>query len=133
MTEYSAPYHLLGLISMTPTLWVFLFAQLAILLFAAVLCLCRATTPLGSKRLVLASSVALVLSVGVSAVTLLAGFLESFAAHGPANEKAAQLASGILTVMNGLIMAVPFTVACSLPLWIQHKRRPVSAPAPRSL
>jgi hypothetical protein len=102
------PYHLLGLISMTPALWVFLFAQLAILVSAVALCVFRVTTPVASGRLVLGNIVALVLSVVVSALTVLAGFLESFGANGPDNEKAAQLASGILTVMNGFLMAVPF-------------------------
>jgi hypothetical protein len=104
------PYHLLGLISMTPALWVFLFAQVAMLLFALALCVVRVTTAVASGRLVLGNTVALVLSVVVSVLTVLAGFLQSFAASGPDNEKAAQLASGILTVMNGLLMAVPFAV-----------------------
>jgi hypothetical protein len=118
------PYHLLGLISMTPALWVFLFAQLAILLFAVTLCSLRATNP---GRLVFGNKITLVLSLVVSALTVLAGFLESFAAHGPDNEKAAQLASGILTVMNGFLMAVPFTVAAGVLLGIQLSRSPRQA------
>jgi hypothetical protein len=104
------PYHLLGLVSMTPALWVFLFAQLAILVLALALCVLRVTTLVASGRLVLGNSIALGLSVVVSALTVLAGFLESFSADGPDNEKAAELASGILTVMNGVLMAVPFAV-----------------------
>jgi hypothetical protein len=126
------PYHLLGLISMTPALWVFLFAQLTILVLAVALCFPRATTPMASKRLVRGNSGALLLSIVVSALTVLAGFYESFAAAGPAREKAAQLASGILTVMNGIIMAVPFAAAFGALLGLQlsrQRRQPAGAPS----
>jgi hypothetical protein len=117
------PYQLFGFISMTPTLWVFLVAQLTIVVFALLLCFLSATTAGGSRRLVLGNTIALITSIVVSVFTVLAGFLESFAAHGPDNEKAAQLASGILTVMNGFLMAVPFAVILGLVLSFQVTRR----------
>lgn len=108
---------------MTPALWVFLFAQLTLFLLAGVLCFLPATTRDTSKRLVLGNASTLILSVVVSALTVLAGFIESFAADGPDSEKAAQLASGILTVMNGIILAVPFTFAFGILLWLQLSRQ----------
>jgi hypothetical protein len=123
VTEHDMPYYLFGLILMTPALWMFLFAQLVLLLLAVALCFLRATTARTSKRLVLGNITALILSVVVSALTVLAGYLESFAADGPDIEKAAQLASGILTVMNGLVMAIPFVFALGALLGLQLSRR----------
>jgi hypothetical protein len=81
------PYHLLGLISMTPALWVFLFAPLAILLSAVTLCFLRATTPIAASRLVLGNTITLILSLIVSALTVLAGFLESLQPTAPTTRR----------------------------------------------
>jgi hypothetical protein len=108
---------------MTPALWVLLLVQLIIVVSAAVLCFLPVESPRASRRLVLGNTVALVLSFAASGLTILSGFGESFAADGPASEKAAQLASGLTTIMNGFILAVPFAAISGALLVLQCMRR----------
>jgi hypothetical protein len=108
---------------MTPALWVLLLVQLVIVVLAAVLCFLPVESARASRRLVLGNTVALVLSFAASGMTILSGFGESFAAEGPASEKAAQLATGITTVMNGFILAVPFAAISCVLLVLQCTRR----------
>jgi hypothetical protein len=108
VSQDRAPYHLLGLISMTPALWVFLVVQLVIVIFAGALSFVSAKTDRAARRLVMGHKVAFIMSLGASALTVVAGFVEAYAADGPPSQKAAQLASGLLTVMNGTLMAIFF-------------------------
>ena len=119
----SSPDRLFGVISMTPALWSFLFVQLFIMLVALALCFVPMRTPLAAKRLLRLGTGALVVSVVVPALTYAYGFLLSFAAEGPPDVRAAQLATAILTMIHVRWMWIPFAVVIGISLKIQETRR----------
>jgi hypothetical protein len=117
------PDQLFGVISMTPALWSFVFVQLFIAIVAFALCVLPMRTPRAAKWLSRAGTGALFLSVAVSALTYASGLLLSFAAEGPPDVRAAQLATGILTMMHARWMWVPFAIAIGISLKLQELRR----------
>lgn len=120
----SEPYHLFGLFSMTPTLWVFFGVQVALTLAAFVLCLLPLRSAINAKRCVAGNTVALALSLVTSVLTVGAGYVESFAAESPEySVRARQLALGITTMMNGKLLGGVFAIAMGALLMLQTARR----------
>jgi len=122
----SAPpvFHLFGFITMTPALWTFFVAQTALLLVALRLCLVPVKTARRGRRLVIANTLAVPLTFAISALSYVAGMVESFADidHLPPSERAAALASGISTTMNVMWLWFPFAVILGVLLAVQVAR-----------
>ena len=108
---------------MTSALWSCLFLQLFITLVAFALCVWPMRTQVAARWLSRAGTGALVSAIAVSVLTYVSGLLLSFAAEGPPDVRAAQLATGILTMMHARWMWVPFAVAIGVSLKIQERRR----------
>jgi hypothetical protein len=122
MSERDLPFHLFGLISMTSALWMMLFAQLMLVVAAAAFCFMVPRSALVAKRLTLGNTVVLVASMGLSLLVVASGYVQTFAATGDDSERAATLATGITTVLNGILLAVPFAIVCGALLMVRVAR-----------
>lgn len=126
MSLASPVYHLFGFISMTPVLWIFFLAQAALVLVAFRLCLVPIKTARRGQRLILANTLAIPLTLVISALSYIAGMLQSFSvvsdADVPPSEKAALLASGITTTMNVAWLWIPFAILLGMLLAVQTAR-----------
>lgn len=110
---------------MTRELWIDLALQLLLALLAVALCVTPLETPKAVLRVKLGSLLCFLASLGISASTFAFGLWQTFVADGPANEKAAQLATGITTLINGVVLAVPFGALCGVALIVRLARRPL--------
>jgi len=122
----SAPpvFHLFGFISMTPVLWTFFVAQTALVLVSLRLCLVPIGNARRGRRLIIANTLAVPFTFAISALSYVAGMVESFAEidHLPPSEKAAVLANSISTTMNVMWLWLPFAVIHGVLLAVQVAR-----------
>jgi hypothetical protein len=124
VTALHEPYHLFGLFSMTPTLWVFLGVQVALVLAGIVLCLLPLGSAIEAKRCVTGNTVALALSLVTSVLTAAAGYVESFAVESTEYSiRARQLALGMTTMMNAKLLGGVLAIALGALLMWQTARR----------